>query len=368
MEKSSELVVADIALEGRARVAGFGVLGCRGRRRSDRRRLLSGDSRVGRVGDDVVLATPGEGLGERRALHGRLATLLHIADDLAGRGCAAVDTRLSVLARVELEDGQVAVGERGKEVEEETGFRENVEDAVPHHLRVVADDVCTLAARPADGVKGVHEGDPHGRYGGNDVVVASKDLGALARRHDEDPPHVKHRHTCKGVVAPLVRRLDEGTDKQVRPDKPTGKRQDDNVGQGQSRGERDFDQEEREGENPVDVLWRLSEAIFVTCTHAAPPDLTPSPGHGVVAKLCASDRPPEVGCLGEVRERGKGEDHLRGAGQLYSHRPLNCSGRQTSTHNSNLVEKTLATGDTEHPRHKAQVKHNEDAEYRPEPV
>lgn len=84
---------------------------------------------------------------------------------------------VGVLARVQAERAVVDASQLPKEEEQEARAGEDVEDAVPDHLRARADDVRAFRQSPADRVGEEHEGE----VGRGEDVAAAQDAAGCER-------------------------------------------------------------------------------------------------------------------------------------------------------------------------------------------
>lgn len=113
-------------------------------------------------------------------------------------GVSGVGMDVGVLARVEAEDVVVDAAELPQEEEEEERAREDIEDAVPDHLRARADHVRALGECPTDRVRDEHEGE----VGGREDVALAEDTACCERvargLPEQDPP--KRQSTCQRKI------------------------------------------------------------------------------------------------------------------------------------------------------------------------
>lgn len=183
----------------------------------------------------------------------------------------------------------------------EDGLSEQVKDTVEDGLRVRGNDVATLTKTPGKRVQDPEESGERTANGEGLANIAAKSVGVTASLPDKNPDNVEEGSAAEGKVAPLVRAADESTNETSDNHNLIDQDDEEKSGPRHGGGQQEIHQEERSGDEPVDV--------------ADVEDLTvDTADNGVVAHELNIDRgPTKVGGHGEVGDSG---DHGNGSGDV----------------------------------------------------
>ncbi len=140
-----------------------------------------------------------------------------------------------------------------KEEEQEHRPSNDIEDTVPDHLARRGDNIRALAQRSTDGV-----GDEHERHVGRGHYVSLLQCAALGegtagRLPEKDEPDVDEGGGAKDVVAPFVGGGDECADEAHDDEEGADEGGGYYVGERETGGEQELEEEDGEGYEPLDV-------------------------------------------------------------------------------------------------------------------
>lgn len=183
----------------------------------------------------------------------------------------------------------------------EDGLGEEIQDSVKDTLGVDGDDVSSLTQAPGDGVESPEERGERSTDHKGLAGVGADTIGVLPGLPDQDVEDVEQSGTAESKVSPFVAGRNEGSD-ETRDDHDLVDQDDEEGGgPGHSRGEEQVHEEERSGDDPIDV----SNVV----------DFTVDTGDlGVTSQeLDVDGCPAQVGGHGEV---GNGGDHGDGCGDV----------------------------------------------------
>jgi len=168
-------------------------------------------------------------------------------------GGADVPSGVGILAGLEAKALVVDGAELPQEEEEEEGASDAVEDTVPDHLGGDRDDVAALGEGPADGVGDEHEGQESGRH--QIARLESTRSGELGARcvDKKGVPDVEERDAAESIETPLVGAVDKGTNETTDDNEHRHEEGGHDVREGQTGGEENRQEQDWEGDEPLDV-------------------------------------------------------------------------------------------------------------------
>jgi len=200
---------------------------------------------------------------------------------------------LVVVVDVKAHTGGVDVAVTEDEHGAEDGLREQVQDSVKDSLTVAADDVAALAETPGDWVQEPEEGGERTAHEEGSSNVAAESRSVATGLPDELVDDVEESEAGKDEVSPLVRRLDECTNKTSDDHDLVDKNHEEDGWPWHAGGEEQVEKQERSGDEPVDVTDVEDLAVDASNDTAA-------------NEFDIDWSPSEVGAHGEI---GDGSDH-----------------------------------------------------------
>lgn len=221
----------------------------------------------------------------------------------------------------------VVVANSEEESSEEYGTDDDIEHTVPDHLGSGGDEVGSFSETPADGVGDQHEGDVASSGEVGAAVGTVSDGSGAGSVEEERRPDVEHSNEAEGIETPLVGAADQSTNETADDSGDGHEESGHDIGEREAGGEENLKEEEREGDEPLDV--------------AHIPDLT-------------STLFTEFGL-------DRSSTEIRGHGEV-------CNTVGNEDDRSDLVEEAGALGSQEIDSHRAEQGEREDGEHRPQEV
>jgi hypothetical protein len=160
---------------------------------------------------------------------------------------------LVVVVDVQAESGRVDVAVTPDEETTEDRLGQNVEDAVEDGLGVGRDVVATLAQAPGNGVESPQDSGQGAAHEESLADVLAHGVGVLASFPGEDVDNIEECDAAKDEVAPLVAGPDKCADKAGDDHDPVDQNDVKDRRPGHTGSEEQVGEQQRSGDEPVDV-------------------------------------------------------------------------------------------------------------------
>jgi len=259
-----------------------------------------------------------------RSSGGRVSSVLLVEKTLVGT--------VRVFAGGEPETSVVEAGDGDNVDEAIDGLGEEVEDTVEDHLGGRSDEVTSISDTPGDRVKEPEsrEDDGRGEVGLGEVGTETSGRGATG--NEEHIPDDDEGSATEGEESPLVDGLNKGTDKAGDDHDNIKEDKDEDLREGKTGSESEFEEEEGSSDGPVDVSSVPDGSSRVLNTNVDPV-LSESSSTNVFDLDSGSS---EVGSHSEVGNRSSEADS---SGELVE---------STLTHGASEGESEKTDGGNEH--------------------